>query len=30
MKAIAAIIVGIMNYLLGKLVIFRNARNQKV
>ena len=26
MKAIAAIIVGIMNYLLGKFIIFRNAK----
>ena len=26
MKAIAAVLVGIMNYLLGKLVIFRRAR----
>ena len=29
MKAIAAIIVGIMNYLLGKFIIFRNARQRK-
>ena len=29
MKAIAAIIVGIMNYLLGKFIIFRNATQRR-